>query len=72
MKRGFEENVPRVRPRVRLGRALDETGVEAEVEGDRKKKKPTRRKRPKPEAIAARMKTEEPPAAGEPGAGGES
>ncbi len=46
-----------------------ETGVEAEVEGDRKKKKPTRRKRPKPEAIAARMKTEEPPAAGEPGAG---
>src|SRR6266853_500975 len=49
-----------------------ETGVEAEVEGDRKKKKPTRRKRPKPEAIAARMKTEEPPAAGEPGAGGES
>jgi hypothetical protein len=31
MKRGFEENVPRVRPRVRLGRAFDETG--AEIEG---------------------------------------
>ena len=26
MKRGFEENVPKVRPRVRLGRALDELG----------------------------------------------
>src|SRR5207245_4449485 len=30
MKRGFEENVPRVRPRVRLGRTLDETGAETE------------------------------------------
>jgi hypothetical protein len=30
MKRGFEENVPKVRPRVRLGRALDEQLAEAE------------------------------------------
>src|SRR5216683_7864190 len=30
MKRGFEENVPRVRPRVRLGRALDEDGAEVD------------------------------------------
>jgi hypothetical protein len=30
MKRGFEENVPRVRPRVRLGRALDDGGDESE------------------------------------------
>ena len=29
MKRGFEENVPRVRPRVKLGRALDEQVAEA-------------------------------------------
>ena len=49
-----------------------ETGVEAEVEGDRKKKPARRKRRPKPEAIAARMKTEEAPAAGEPAAGGES
>jgi len=46
--------------------------VEAEVEGDRKKKPARRKRRPKPEAIAARMKTEEAPAAGEPAAGGES
>src|SRR5438552_15626778 len=30
MKRGFEENVPKVRPRVRLGRALDEQFAEAQ------------------------------------------
>ncbi len=30
MKRGFEENIPRVRPRVRLGRALDEGGAEVD------------------------------------------
>ncbi len=30
MKRGFEENVPRVRPRVKLGRALDEQLSEAQ------------------------------------------
>jgi chromosome segregation ATPase len=30
MKRGFEDNVPRVRPRVRLGRPLDELGAESE------------------------------------------
>jgi DNA repair exonuclease SbcCD ATPase subunit len=30
MKRGFEENVPKVRPRVRLGRALDEQLSEAQ------------------------------------------
>ena len=30
MKRSFEENVPKVRPRVRLGRALDEQVVEAQ------------------------------------------
>jgi len=30
MKRGFEENVPKVRPRVRLGRGLDEQVAEAE------------------------------------------
>jgi small subunit ribosomal protein S2 len=36
-----------------------ETGVETEVEGDRKKRPARRKRRPKPEAIAARMKTEE-------------
>jgi len=40
-----------------------ETGVEAEVEGDRKKKPARRKRRPKPEAIAARLKPEEAPAA---------
>ncbi|HEX4381381.1 MAG TPA: hypothetical protein VH083_00450, partial [Myxococcales bacterium] len=30
MKRGFEENVPKVRPRVRLGRSLDEQLAEAQ------------------------------------------
>jgi small subunit ribosomal protein S2 len=48
-----------------------ETGVEAEAEGDKKKKGPARRKRrPKPEAIAARLKSDEPPA--EPASGGEA
>jgi small subunit ribosomal protein S2 len=36
-----------------------ETGVETEVEGDRKKRPARRKRRPKPEAIAARMKTED-------------
>jgi small subunit ribosomal protein S2 len=40
-----------------------ETGVEAEVEGDRKKKPARRKRRPKPEAIAARLKSETPAAA---------
>ena len=30
MKRGFEENVPKFRPRVRLGRALEEQVAEAQ------------------------------------------
>jgi hypothetical protein len=29
MSRGFEENIPKVRPRVRLGRMLDEQVAEA-------------------------------------------
>ena len=45
-----------------------ETG-EGEVEGDRKKRPARRKRRPKPEAIAARLKSEEPP---QPAAGGES
>jgi small subunit ribosomal protein S2 len=46
-----------------------ETGVEAE-DGERKKRPARRKRRPKPEAIAARMKTEEAPApAAEPVAG---
>ena len=49
-----------------------ETGVEADADGDRKKKPARRKRRPKPEAIAARLKTEDTPAAGEPVAGGES
>ncbi len=48
-----------------------ETGVEAEAEGDRKKKPARRKRRPKPEAIAARLKTEETPAAAESSGGGE-
>jgi small subunit ribosomal protein S2 len=50
-----------------------ETGVEAEAEGDRKKKPARRKRRPKPEAIAARLKSDEPPAAatGESPGGGE-
>ncbi len=49
-----------------------ETGVEAEAEGDRKKRPAGRRKRrPKPEAIAARLKTEDTPAAAEPATGSE-
>jgi small subunit ribosomal protein S2 len=46
-----------------------ETGVEAEVAGERKKKPARRKRRPKPEAIAARLKSEDVPAAG---AGGET
>ena len=50
-----------------------ETG-EADVDGDRKKRPARRKRRPKPEAIAARMKTEEAPAEApvEPVSGGES
>lgn len=49
-----------------------ESGVEADADGDRKKKPARRKRRPKPEAIAARLKTDDTPAAGEPAAGGES
>src|SRR5207247_1663269 len=50
-----------------------ETGVEAEAEGggDAHKKPARRKRRPKPEAIAARLKTEDTPAAGEPTGGAE-
>jgi small subunit ribosomal protein S2 len=48
-----------------------ETGIEAEAEGDRKKRPARRKRRPKPEAIAARLKTDEAPAAGETPAGTE-
>ena len=49
-----------------------ETG-ETEAEGDRKKRPAARRKRrPKPEAIAARLKSEDTAATVEPAAGGES
>ena len=48
-----------------------ETGVETEAEGDRKKRPAGRRKRrPKPEAIAARLKSEDTATAVEPAAGG--
>jgi len=46
-----------------------ETG-EADVDGDRKKRPARRKRRPKPEAIAARMKTEEAPPPTEPVSGG--
>ena len=52
-----------------------ETGVETEAEGDRKKRPARRKRRPKPEAIAARLKAEDAPAAepaAEPAAGSES
>ncbi len=49
-----------------------ETGVEAEAAGDRKKRPARRKRRPKPEAIAARLKTEEAPAPVEPVGGGEA
>jgi len=48
-----------------------ETGVEAEAEGGKKKGPARRKRRPKPEAIAARLRTEEPPPA-EPVSGGEA
>lgn len=48
-----------------------ETG-ETETEGGRKKGPVRRKRRPKPEAIAARMKTEDAAATAEPAAGGES
>jgi len=48
-----------------------ETGVEAEGEGGKKKGPARRKRRPKPEAIAARLRTEEPPPA-EPVSGGEA
>jgi len=49
-----------------------ETGVEAESEGDRKKRPARRKRRPKPEAIAARLKTEETAAPTESSGGGEA
>jgi len=49
-----------------------ETGVEAESEGDRKKRPARRKRRPKPEAIAARLKTEESAAPTESSGGGEA
>ena len=49
-----------------------ETGVEAESEGDRKKRPARRKRRPKPEAIAARLKTEETAAPAESSGGGEA
>ncbi|HEX9703766.1 MAG TPA: 30S ribosomal protein S2 [Gemmatimonadales bacterium] len=49
-----------------------ETGVETEVEGERKKRPARRKRRPKPEAIAARMKSDETPAPVEPASGGEA
>ena len=49
-----------------------ETGVETEVEGDKRKRPPRRKRRPKPEAIAARMKSDETPAPVEPASGGEA
>jgi small subunit ribosomal protein S2 len=50
-----------------------ETGVEAEAEGDRRKKPARRKRRPKPEAIAARLKGDEAAAAtGDAAAGGEA
>jgi small subunit ribosomal protein S2 len=48
-----------------------ETG-ETEAEGDRKKRTARRKRRPKPEAIAARMKSDDAATAVEPAAGGES
>lgn len=48
-----------------------ETGVEAEVEGEKRKRLARRKRRPKPEAIAARLKGEEPPAPAESGGGSE-
>jgi small subunit ribosomal protein S2 len=48
-----------------------ETG-ETEAEGDRKKQPARRKRRPKPEAIAARMKSDDAATAVEPAAGGES
>ena len=48
-----------------------ETGVEAEAEGDRKKRPARRKRRPKPEAIAARLKADDTPAAAEPATGSE-
>jgi small subunit ribosomal protein S2 len=47
-----------------------ETGVEAEADGGKKKGPARRKRRPKPEAIAARLKTEEVPAPAEPVSGG--
>jgi small subunit ribosomal protein S2 len=51
-----------------------ETGGESEAEGDRKKRPARRKRRPKPEAIAARLKSDEAPAGAptEPVSGGEA
>jgi len=49
-----------------------ETGVEAEAEGDRKRQPARRKRRPKPGAIAAQMKTDDAPASAESSGGGEA
>jgi small subunit ribosomal protein S2 len=49
-----------------------ETGVEAEADGGKKKGPARRKRRPKPEAIAARLKSDETPAPAEPASGGEA
>ena len=48
-----------------------ETGVEAEADGDRKKRPARHKRRPKPAAIAARLKADDTPAAAEPATGSE-
>src|SRR5258708_7657784 len=56
-----------------LGQGTSEAetgGVETEAEGDKKKKPARRKRRAKPEAIAARLKTEEAPAAPADASGG--
>ena len=64
MKRGFEENVPRVRPRVRLGRALDGTGDESEAAFDEDVAQET----PPQLELAPPMPDRDPPRAFEPAA----
>ena len=49
-----------------------ETGVESEADGGKKKGPARRKRRPKPEAIAARLKSDETPAPAEPVSGGEA
>ena len=51
------------------GATYSTEGSEGDADGDRKKRPARRKRRPKPEAIAARLKTEETPASAEPSAG---